>query len=128
MEVASPSVQNVESTIWFLQESDLYSTVKPYSLAFTPQGSLPRDNIVRTEVHVSVSDLRGSSHSFSLEQNGFMLLNLDGQDHTVDWDSQEAVEKVHYPTVIAAVERAVPGARCRVLHHQVSKSGVDLCF
>lgn len=114
------SGQDVRASIWFLAESDLYASVKPYSLAFTPVAQIPRENIQRTEVSVSVSDLRGSEPSLSLHRNGFQVLEFENIHDEIDWDNNTDVQTVHYPRISSEVERILPGARCIALHHQVS--------
>ena len=70
----------IRSSIWFLEDDPLYATVKPYSLAFTPEAQIPRDNIQRTEVPVSISDLRGNEERFDLDLNGFRVLRRAQRD------------------------------------------------
>ena len=114
------SRQDVRTSIWFLQESEVYATVKPYSLAFTPEAQIPRDNIERREVSVSISDLRGSEQLFSLNHNGFMVLDFQGPYDDADWTNKTSVKEVHYPKIVSEVERVFPEARCVALLHQVN--------
>ncbi|KAH0558785.1 hypothetical protein GP486_004575 [Trichoglossum hirsutum] len=113
------SRQDVRASIWFLEENELYMTVKPYSLAFTPEAQVPRENIQRKEVPVSISDLRGSEKLFSLDCNGFMVLEFQNK-HEVDWD-ETRVKDLHYSKVVSEIERDIPEARCIALHHQIRK-------
>lgn len=110
----------IRSSIWFLEDDPLYATVKPYSLAFTPEAQIPRDNIQRTEVPVSISDLRGNEERFDLDLNGFRVLRFRDEHNEIDWDEVKMVEDLHYPRVVSAVEQLIPGAQCIALHHQVS--------
>ena len=72
------SHQDVRASLWFLQESEVYATVKPYNLAFTPEIQIPQGNIERREVSVLISDLHGSEQLFSLNRNGFRVLEFQG--------------------------------------------------
>ena len=98
----------------------MYATVKPYNLSFIPETQIPRNNMERREVSVSISDLRGSEQLFSLNRNGFMVLEFQSPHNDVDWDNKTSVKEVHYPKIVSEVERVVPGARCVPLHHKVS--------
>src|ERR1700709_193749 len=119
MAVTNIQRQDVSASIWFLVEKELYKTVKPYTLAFTPEVNIPRDNIERREVSVNISDLRGSEELFSLSNNGFMVLNFQNEHGVIDWESETMIKDVHYPKVISEVENAFPDADCcHVLHHQ----------
>ena len=117
-EVLSRDVQG--ASIWFLEEKQLYATIKPYSLAFTPAIHIARENIERKEVPINIFDLRGSEKIFNLDQNGFMVLNLPGEHPILDWDNEKVVENIHYPRVISELERSFPGSVCVPLCHKVS--------
>ena len=120
MEATHALRQDVLASIWFLKESEVYATIKPYSLAFTPEAQIPRENIERQEVSVSISDLRDNESSFSLDRNGFVVLDFQEQYDKVDWENETSVKAVHYPYVQLEVQHALPGSRCTALHHQVS--------
>ena len=116
------SPQNVRASVWFLEEKELYATVKPYALAFTPEAGIPRENIERKEEIVSISDLRNSEESFSLDRNGLMVLNFHDKQAEINWGDETKVEDVHYSKVVSEIESVFPGARCFVSHHQVSSN------
>lgn len=128
MDSSHETRQDVRASIWFLEESELYKTVKPYTLTFTPEAQIPRENIKRTEVPVLISDLRGSEKSYSLDHNGFMVLGISDGNDKVDWDDKEMVKIVHYPTVVSELERAFPGARCIPLNHKVNSKLCVLAY
>ena len=111
--------QDVQSSIWFLQEDELYEKVKPYALAFTPEIDIPRENIRRKEFSVPIKDIRGSIKDPSLQDNGFMVLQLQEKDTDIDWTDERNVKEAHYPQIVRDVENALPGVHCAVLHHQV---------
>jgi hypothetical protein len=114
------SRQDVQNTsIWFLEDG-LYEKVKPYTLAFQPDVDIPRHNIKRKEVSRIILDLRGSEHEFTLDRNGFMVLNFQDFLTPIAWDNKATVKQIHYPRVVAEIERTLPGVRCLPLRHQVS--------
>lgn len=119
-----PSSQAVRASIWFLKEKDLYATVKPYALAFTPDSQIPRENIEREEVPTTISDMRSSTTRFTLDLNGFMIVQLSDEHPEVEWKREENVKTKHYPRVIADIEQSIPGCRCIPLTHNVCLS----CF
>lgn len=120
MEYLHHSRQDVRASIWFLEENALYATVKPYTLAFTPEPEIPRENIQRREVSLTISDLRGNERMFTVDRNGFMVLNFPDQHKKVDWDNKSEVIDVHYPNIVAQIQDAFPEAQCVALRHQVS--------
>lgn len=69
--------RNCHSTLWFLEDDDLYKTVKPYRLCFVPEEGFPITNVKRREVKdVLITDIRGLSAPPSLEQNGFQVFSM----------------------------------------------------
>lgn len=115
------SRQDVQNTsIWFLEDG-LYEKVKPYTLAFQPDVDIPRHNIKRKEVSRTILDLRGSEHEFTLDRNGFMVLNFQEVLTPIDWDNKATVKQIHYPRVVAEIECTLPGVRCLPLRHQLRK-------
>ncbi|KAH7265629.1 uncharacterized protein BKA55DRAFT_535553 [Fusarium redolens] len=120
MEVIS-AARDVRSSIWFLEEKELYASVKPYSLAFTPETEIPRENITRHEVEVLVSDIRTAKDVLTFDKNGFTIIDLREQDPDFDWTDEKLVKELHYPNVIESVEAAFQGARCIILRHQIRK-------
>lgn len=121
MDVSQTISQDTRASIWFLEEKELYATVKPYSLAFTPAVEMPRENIERKEVSVNIFDIRGSDKEFSLEKNGFMILPFQGECANIDWDNEKCVKDIHYPRVISEIKNAFPGAECIPLSSKVSQ-------
>ena len=61
--------------VWFLDELDIYKTVKPYRLRFdSPDPSVARTNITNKQATVRVIDLRNYCGPLSYERNGFTML------------------------------------------------------
>ena len=83
------------------------------------------DTIERREVSVSISDLRSSEQLFSLNLNGFIVLEFQGPYDDVDWDNKKSVKEVHYPNIVSEIERVVPEARSDL---PGLKSRSCLCF
>ncbi|KAI9172708.1 hypothetical protein HJFPF1_02220 [Paramyrothecium foliicola] len=113
--------QDVSASIWFLRRLELYATVKPYSLAFTPSISIPRENIEREEVSVQISDMRGREGEFNIGLNGFMILNLSQEPPSINWDDEQCVERDYYHLAAAQIENALPGYKCVPLSHKIRK-------
>lgn len=111
---------DVESSIWFLERRELYATVKPYSLAFTPEISIPRENIQREEKRKIISDIRRQNDDTSFTKNGFTVLEMPELPKMIDWDDKMSIQTTFYPTIVSEMEKAFPGSRCIALHHQVS--------
>lgn len=110
---------DVESSIWFLARRELYATVKPYTLAFTPDTSIPRENVQREEKHKIICDIRTHHDEISFTKNGFTVLEMPELPLVIDWDDKTSVETKFYPTIVSQLGKAFPGSSCIALHHQV---------
>ncbi|EFX00240.1 methyltransferase [Grosmannia clavigera kw1407] len=107
MEDKHPASQDVNTTMWFLKEKVLYTTVKPYCLAFTPETDVPRDNIERHEVPVGVLDIRGRREPLNFHHNGFAILNVPEVPTGMDWYDVQSVKGLRYPQIVSEIERVV---------------------
>ncbi|KAL9028781.1 MAG: hypothetical protein Q9196_002904 [Gyalolechia fulgens] len=114
MEKPRTTYGDVRASVWFLEKDELYATVKPYALAFTPAAQIPRENIRRKEVLLAISDLRGSEHMFTLNRNGFVVLRFHNQHDNIDWDNEMRVKELHYLKIVSVIQGVFPGARYMV--------------
>ncbi|KAF2238370.1 hypothetical protein EV356DRAFT_306760 [Viridothelium virens] len=109
------------SSIWHLQELELYKTVKPYHLAFEPVEDIPRSNIERQETSVRISDLRCLEEPLSFHRNGFAVFTLSEIPAISDWDNGTEVRESYYPVIEKSIVSIFPGASCIALNHQIRK-------
>jgi hypothetical protein len=73
----------VIATLNFIKPLELYETEQPYFLNIP--GSEPETQIIQTNLEytpqddITIEDIRGRTHEFSLEKNGFKVLKYDAE-------------------------------------------------
>lgn len=81
--------RDCRSCLWFLEEDDLYKTIKPYRLLFTPEDDFPRTNVKRKEVKdIIFNDIRGFAESPTLQKNGFQVFHMANELTTQTSDDE----------------------------------------
>lgn len=70
--------KNVQAALYFLKKDALHQVEKPYAFRFPVDNEGIRQSnmeMVRKDL-ITITDIRGPENSFSLEINGFAILNL----------------------------------------------------
>ncbi|KAI0114143.1 hypothetical protein GGR51DRAFT_505635 [Nemania sp. FL0031] len=115
------------SSIWFLDEIDLYKEVKPYRLDFEPDDeNFPQTNVKRVEVpNVSIRDIREHQGQLRFPECGFSVMHIPSDLTTLDFDNQGLVSSQYYPLIEKLVQQfSVPYHRdveVIALDHKVRK-------
>lgn len=78
----------------FLARDKLYEHEKPYRLQYKAPEGVPKTNF-RIEKHdrINISSIRGREKEFSLEKNGFTMLNLDQEVPYEDFDNEVGIQR-----------------------------------
>lgn len=95
-------LQHVDNTSMYLLDRDsLWDTLKPYELKFDPPPGFPKSNAVpRKNKGIAVEDIRGREAEFSIEKNGFAIMNLDAHVTVQDFvrcDGEELAKQYFKP-------------------------------
>ena len=99
------------SFFFFLPRSSRWQKEKPYTLKFQPVKDFPVTSEQRVEVKdILVKDIRGQESSFSLEKNGFAVMQLKELDMTYEDFSDDAKVKSVYLKAVAKELQAYLGA------------------
>jgi hypothetical protein len=69
--------KHVRGSVYFLERNELYNREKPYAFRYSVESEVvPQTNMNHTPVHnIPITDIRGSEAQFSIEENGFAILN-----------------------------------------------------
>ena len=111
--------------MWFLNELELYKTVKPYRLDFDPDDEdFPRTNVDRIEVlDVPIHDIRAFKDRLQFSKCGFSILNMPSLLIGLDYDHKETVQSQYYSYLEEAVREFTEpyhkGAQVIALDHKV---------
>ncbi len=89
------------SPIWFLNELELYKTVKPYRLDFDPANDdVPRTNVDRIEIaRVPIHDIRDRKEPPHFPECGFTILDMPPALVALNYGDKEGVVDQYYPYI-----------------------------
>ena len=101
----------VQTSINFLSnELSLYETEKPYQIKYNAAPDVPVSNLrLEKQSPLTISSIRGREADFSVEKNGFTILNLNAVPPYEDFDTPEGVRS--YLLAVTAALKALLGAQ-----------------
>ncbi|KAK3984746.1 hypothetical protein QBC44DRAFT_353461 [Cladorrhinum sp. PSN332] len=117
--------------IWFLNEIELYKTVKPYRLDFEPEDDdFPRTNVERVEVpNVPILDIRTYGKQLRFPECGFSILPMPLELTVLPYDDEQSVIDQYYPYLERVAQdfssSFKKGAKAVALDHKVRKRHAD---
>lgn len=115
------NVEDLEATMYFLVEDDLYLKVKPYYLQ-QPSSVLPRHNLIFKDVNgIPVQDLRGREHEYSFEENGFAVLQMDTSLTLEDFTDPVKIAKIYCREVAASILGYLKGSFVQVIDWEIRR-------
>lgn len=118
--------------MWFLNELELYKTVKPYRLNFQPEDAdFPQTNVDRIQVpDVPVRNIREWGDQLEFSKCGFSILRMPLPPKDFDYDDRGQVIEQYYPFIERIVQEFTQqvhrGARVLALDHKASRNQLGL--
>lgn len=106
--------------MYFLDRSDLWDTVKPYSFQYYPKEDIPRHNLLHSPYTVRVQDLRAHVPPPSLDVEGFAIHNVSTKMKYEDFSDDAKVQEVYCRELEKYVLEALGAKHVRALDYQVS--------
>ncbi len=113
MSTANPN--NVIAELNFIKPDATIQPVVVYSGGATPQSY----NEAYQFMSVPITDIRGSSETFSVDKQGFDLTKIDTQHQ--NFDDPEATSAVYYPEVEQLIKETTGAQHAFVFDHTVRK-------
>lgn len=97
----------------------------PFNYVEQPPEGQPQRNFSDIEVPVTIDDIRGQEHIFTLDQNAFEALkDISSAEH--DFDDDAHIKKAYYPEVEKLILDNVPGAnRVLLFDHTIRRANPD---
>jgi len=112
----------IETSMHFLQRSDLYSTVKPYSLRFEPPEGFERSNIkLERREDLKIEDARPIIKDFSLEKEGFKIVNMESKMAYDDFEDDTKLVQVYLSEIANTLRELLGAAHVQIFEHTVRK-------
>lgn len=108
------------TTINFIRKDDFYDEEKPYLLTYEPPGDFPKTNVNLDHRDMKVEDIRGREDTFSIEDNGFAIMNISTKLSYEDFDDEELVKSVYLKEVGDALKQFLGASRIQIFEHIVN--------
>jgi len=122
---------SITTEIYHLQELPRYVSEKPYTMRYVPEGGTAVSNVLREKHELTVKDIRGSKHEYTLDRNGFMISQLPTSLDYATFDSKEAIEKEYFPELETILLDLYPGSTVDFVSYLVlqicSTTSVTVC-
>ncbi|KAF2120077.1 hypothetical protein BDV96DRAFT_641935 [Lophiotrema nucula] len=104
----------------FLDKSDLWDTVKPYTLQYYPKEDFPRDNLLHSPYTVQVKSMR-EIHPTSLDNQGFEVHRLVSQMQYEDFTDEAKIEETYCKELEKHFVEALGAKHVRALDYQIRR-------
>ncbi|KAI9708156.1 MAG: hypothetical protein M1820_004110 [Bogoriella megaspora] len=116
------TARNVYSSLYFLEEADLYKSEKPYLIAFGPEDhECPTTNIVAKEAaDVLIRDIRPQLDTISFDVNGFTVTHVDSFPSIAEMQ-ETTPRKSYFASVEQAMKKDFGADRVQVIGHLLRK-------
>jgi hypothetical protein len=116
----------VQTSLYYLAKLPLYEEEKPYFLNW-PVAGVPgaeQTNLShKRQENINVYDIRGREADFSIDEQGFQLVNLVTKVGNDDFENDATVREKYYPEVVDLVKRELGASAAFVFEHTASYLG-----
>ena len=113
---------DVLTQIYHLRQDELYSSEKPYTMRYAPNGRMMPTNVVREKRTVKVRDLRGREDHFDLDRDGFVVKTLKSKMTYEDYDDSENITKTYLQELEGVLDELFPGSYVDFISYLVRTS------
>ncbi|MCJ1333295.1 hypothetical protein MMC10_009989 [Thelotrema lepadinum] len=122
----SPSSSCVETSMYFLNRDPLFVTEKPYMFRFDiDTDEIPLTNTSFTKYSgMTVRDLRGQEHRFSIEKQGFAVLTLPREIRYEDYFDPNAVTE-YFRSLEQLLVEYLGASKVEAFRHGIRKRHAD---
>lgn len=119
--------QHCYSSICFLDEIELYKTVRPYRLSFVPpDDTIPQSNFQRRHVqHIPIHNLRAYKQVLDYGRHGFSVMRLPFSLTTKDCYDQAKVQELFFSPLQAQLRNFFGTPHVEILGHQIRRRHED---
>lgn len=112
-------ISTVEAPLYFLDQSDLWDTVKPYNFHYIPKSDVPLHNLLRSYHSVQLRSLRPLIPDLSLDVQGFEVHKLGTCMTYADFKNEKLIEQVYISELETYFMRYLDAKKIRPLDFQV---------
>lgn len=99
------TVPGTNATVYYFRRHPLYEQVKPYLIDYEVENGFPRTNIIPEPHEVFIQNLRGAESSFSFDENGFAVLEMQSAMEYEDFDDKAKIKDVYLGEISSCLLR-----------------------
>ena len=115
--------KDAHGSLHFLARDPLYLTEKPYTIQFSPHGSVPQNNIKQEIVpNVLLHDIRPVKDALDFDRDGFMIVDLESKLHRDDFADPGKVIEVYLEEVKDMLKQHFGTANIAIIEYLVSRT------
>ncbi|OIW32922.1 hypothetical protein CONLIGDRAFT_695192 [Coniochaeta ligniaria NRRL 30616] len=130
----------ISTSLWYLHSLERYQTEKPYHINL-PASALPEEAQSNEESvecrDITITNLRGREHEFSLDGNGFQVFGSDGEASSdggkmlhsslsyENYHSTKTIREKYYPAVAAFLRDTLGAETVVPFTHDVRRREVE---
>ncbi|KAL8817983.1 MAG: hypothetical protein Q9223_003287 [Gallowayella weberi] len=93
---------------------------KPFNYVEDPPPGTPQRNFGNTEKQISINDLRGHEHEFTLDTHAFAALRgIESQATRQTFNDEEAIKRIYYPEVEELLLKATGAKKILLFDHTI---------
>lgn len=122
------TMERASTTINFIQKDELYLEEKPYLLTYEAPHGFPRTNIKLDERVIAVEDVRGHENEFTINKNGFTIMQVNTKLSYEDFNDDDLVKQVYLKEVAEALKSLLGASRVQVFEHIVRKIVLSMFY
>jgi hypothetical protein len=113
--------RHATASIWFLDDIELYKTVKPYRLNFPPEDEdFPRSNFQKKEApDIPIHDIRNHPEPLSYDRNGFTVIHVESSLTTEDCGDPNVIQELYFTDLVKSLARLLATPHIEILGYQV---------
>ncbi|KAF2736408.1 putative CmcJ-like methyltransferase [Polyplosphaeria fusca] len=120
----APSIPagDIRASLTFLKPDPLHDHEKPYRLRYDPGPGIPRTNCTTlSQENIVIKDIRGQEDAYSLDQNGFEVVELESELSPKAFLDIERVKDVWYDELSTMLKNRYGAKRVEVLEHGIRR-------
>ncbi|KAK8139284.1 hypothetical protein PG984_002664 [Apiospora sp. TS-2023a] len=114
--------------LYFLNRSELWETVKPYTINYIPKEKFPLNNLQRSSHNVPVHSMRPLVPTLSLDTHGFEVHQLSSGMAYADFMDRKNIESVYLNEIERHLQVKFGAKSVRALDYQVRVQDPDFPY
>ncbi len=114
---------STDTSVLYLDRLDRYNDEKPFEVLFNTSGfgeDASQGNVILVPENVAVRNARHSTEAFTLDKNGFQVVDFESRLQGDDFEDKEKVQSIYFEEAKACLRQIIPGSvEMHILNYKV---------